>query len=110
MNKCITTIMILCAMALAINTSAQNKKIQFEDPYLLQADKQMLNTGGITYPAPVYVDYDQDGKKELLVGFWNTVPEGNILIYENKGSKRNPRFTRTGLLHADGKPAAVEAN
>ncbi len=56
------------------------------------------------YSVPCVTDWNQDGKKDLLVGVFL---EGNIFYYLNSGTNRNPVFTKASKLLADGKELTV---
>ncbi len=50
--------------------------------------------------APVVVDWDGDGFKDLLVGtHWN-----RLLFFKNTGDVDDPRFSYQGLVQLEGKP------
>ena len=53
--------------------------------------------------SPVVVDWDRDGKKDLIVGSSG----GNLLFFQNKGTDANPLFNGSTLLAAGGKTIAV---
>lgn len=55
---------------------------------------QLKVPGG--YSAPVVVDLNGDGKKDLVVGTGN----GRILIYENIGTNESPQFTTGKFIQA----------
>jgi hypothetical protein len=53
---------------------------------------------------PCVVDWDGDGKKDLLVGcFYN----GNVYFYPNSGTNNSPVFTTGTKLKADGQEISV---
>jgi FG-GAP-like repeat len=50
--------------------------------------------------APLIVDWDGDGKKDLIAGtHWN-----RVLFYKNIGTNRDRKLVYKGFLQADGKP------
>ena len=52
---------------------------------------------------PLIVDWDGDGKKDLLIGtHWN-----RILYFENTGTNRNRKYVYKGPLMVDGKPLEI---
>ena len=53
-------------IALTFNFTGFSQEIDFENPYLLKADGKMINTGGITYAAPLLGDYDGDAYEKVL--------------------------------------------
>jgi hypothetical protein len=52
---------------------------------------------------PVVVDWNRDGKKDLIVGGY----DGNLWYYENRGTDANPVFSGYVLLTAGGKTINV---
>jgi len=70
------------------------------------SDLQVPRDGGGAniYTVPCVVDWNEDGKKDLLVGcFYN----GNIYLYLNSGTNNAPVFTTGSKLQADGADIAV---
>ena len=67
-------------------------------PVLLQAGNKPLGvTGG--HAAPCVVDWDGDGKRDLLVGQFlgddsKTIFRPGVRLYRNKGSNKTPEFGR----------------
>lgn len=70
------------------------------------SDLVIPKDGGGTniYSVPCVVDWNEDGKKDLLVGcFWN----GYIYLYLNSGTNNAPVFTTGTKLKADGVDISV---
>jgi len=71
---------------------------------LLRADGKAIDVG--THAAPLMVDYNNDGKRDLLVGNG----EGYLFCYINKGTRVHPRFAAPVTVQdIDGKALAVES-
>jgi hypothetical protein len=66
------------------------------------APKKILPEGGTfpSRPSPTLVDWDGDGKRDLLVG----CSEGKVYFYPNIGKNKAPRFKEGQPLEAGGKP------
>ena len=65
---------------------------------IFDAEGMPIDSG--TTSAPCIVDWDGDGKKDLLIGTnWN-----RVLFFKNIGTNRERRFVYKGFLMADGKP------
>lgn len=80
----------------------------FAEPEL--AEGVMLESGGEAidvstgHAVPVVVDWDEDGKKDLLVGQFS---QGKIRFYRNTGSDEAPEFEGFEFLKAGGKDLSV---
>ncbi len=79
-----------------LNTKTNTKPVLDSGGYI-KADGKILNAG--ERAAPVVEDWNDDGKKDLLVGSM----DGTIKIYLNKGPDSVPDFDSSYLLQADGK-------
>ncbi len=53
------------------------------------------------YTAPSVIDWNNDGKKDLLVGQFD---EGNIWLYLNRGTDSEPVFTSGVKVLSQGQP------
>jgi len=54
----------------------------------------------LIYPCPVFVDWNSDGKKDVILGHRG----GTIIVYLNVGTDREPRFKKHGpARHKDGR-------
>ncbi|NOU59328.1 FG-GAP-like repeat-containing protein [Marinifilum caeruleilacunae] len=65
-----------------------------KNPILLTGSKNEIRTEkhGLIYPA--FFDWNKDGKKDLLLGEFETGDTGsNIKVYINKGSDKKPKYT-----------------
>jgi hypothetical protein len=72
-------------------------------PVLLLDGKEPIDVD-VGHATPYVVDWDGDGKKDLLVGQFG---EGKLRIYLNKGTNTEPRFDGFTYLQAGGKDARV---
>ena len=72
--------------------------------------KPIAVAGG--HAAPCVVDFDRDGKRDLLVGqFFGSTPRtifrANVRFYRNVGTDARPRFDRFTYVQAKGGLANV---
>ncbi len=94
---------VAACMLLAASLSAQ-KTAQLEKPVRLKADGAFIDTGkDIGYAGPLFVDYDRDGKLDLLVSAFR----GNIRFFKNVGTRRQPKFEEKTSLQAGGDPIRI---
>ena len=72
-------------------------KIDLSKIISIKSDGKEIDMG--TYSHPFVVDYNLDGKKDLLIGN----KEGKIALFINTGIEKNPAFSGYHFLKADGK-------
>jgi hypothetical protein len=53
------------------------------------------------YSAPTVVDWNNDGKKDLVVGQFTS---GNVVLFLNVGTDDNPVFNGSTLIQSGGTP------
>ena len=71
----------------------------FEPPIPIQANGLNINVGYGGNASPFMIDWDGDGKQDLLLGQFDG---GRIRFYQNTGTHYNPTFTTFTYLQADG--------
>lgn len=74
----------------------------FEKPFKVEAGGEAIDVE-VGHAAPLMVDFDGDGAKDLLVGQFG---EGKLRIYRNVGTKTEPKFDNFAWFKAgfaDGK-------
>jgi hypothetical protein len=76
---------------------------RLEAPVLVLDGKQPIDVD-VGHATPYVVDWDGDGKKDLLVGQFGS---GKLRIYLNKGTDAQPKFDGFTYLQAGGKDASV---
>jgi len=74
---------------------------EFAPPVRLKAGGVAIRVEAPGYAAPCWADVDGDGKKDLLVGQFNT---GKIRVFKSLGKGKLAEGT---WLQADGKPAEI---
>jgi len=79
---------------LLINTGTNADPIFPAKPFILDGGSLLQLNG---YSAPYVVDYDRDGKKDLLSG----ATDGMIHFYKNIGTDEDPQFNGSTLLEDD---------
>lgn len=80
-------------------------KIVLVQPFLAMAKGGPIKVD-IGHAAPIFVDFDGDGLKDLLVGQFR---EGKLRIYKNVGTRSLPKFDGFRWFEAGGKIAQIEA-
>lgn len=58
-------------------------------------------------PNPCIADWDNDGDMDIIVGVWED--EGNILFFENSGTKNKPIIEKSIELKAGGTKIKLSA-
>jgi hypothetical protein len=104
---------LFIAIIFSIATYSENKKnIKLGKPILLKGEKGYIknnddNRYGFSYP--VVYDWNQDGKKDLIVGMYSA--KAKIKIYLNKGTNAKPQFSGEYFYGKgmDGKPLFIES-
>ncbi|MFC1564276.1 hypothetical protein ACFL6G_05030 [candidate division KSB1 bacterium] len=80
-----------------------HKKPKFNDGLRIKAGNNDLQVG--TYASvPCVCDWNEDGKKDLLVGCFYY---GSVYLFLNSGSDASPVFGEGSKLQADGADIAV---
>jgi hypothetical protein len=85
------------------NASTDPAKIEVSDAVLLKAGKGIVRVD--RYASPVFVDWDQDGYGDLLVG----EESGKIFLFRGNGQGVQGSFESPLALKAAGKDIAIES-
>jgi hypothetical protein len=115
--KIFTTALLLSVASLCV---AQVETTVLEQPFRLKADGKVIDVKEVGHAAPCLYDYNNDGKLDLLVGYFgkerlasdqvrpgHRLTEGGCNIYLNKGTNEKPEYTYTGKVQTGGSMAYV---
>ncbi len=97
--------MKLTTLALWLMTAAAYSQ-DLGKPVRLEADGKPIDTE-IGHAAPYVVDFDKDGKRDLLVGQFGS---GKLKIFKNVGTNEKPSFKDFTWFQAGGADATVPAS
>jgi len=78
----------------------------FDAPVALEASGVPINVGGGGNASPYIVDWDGDGKQDLVLGQYSG---GRIRFYRNVGEHFAPEFANFVYLQADGVDISVSS-
>jgi len=87
---------VLCVWtACLVLSAAADPIIQFRPGQPIQCNEAPLGAA-TTYAIPCVVDWNRDGRKDLLVGYQS---EGKIALYLNVGTDAQPLFTNSTIIN-----------
>ncbi len=93
------TCICIKAILLLYSGNSISQTVTFEEGFLVKPESNFNILTEKKHTAPFVTDWDEDGKKDLLVGcFYNA----DISLYRNIGTNENPVFDEPELLKADG--------
>jgi hypothetical protein len=79
--------MLLAPLLLVLSQPSSTDSV-FEAPFRVRDAKGFIDVD-IGHAAPLFVDFDGDGLKDLIVGQFG---EGKLRIYKNVGTAKEPKF------------------
>lgn len=94
-------ILVSCSMLLAIGGGELPR---LADPFKVLAGGQPI-VASEGHAAPYLIDFDRDGKQDLLVGQYD---DGKCRVYLNRGTRAEPRFDGFTWLQAGGADARMK--
>jgi hypothetical protein len=97
------TIGLILFTATTVMCLGNISRAEFAEGVKLQADGKDID-GEVGHLVPNVLDWDGDGKKDLIVGQFGS---GNIKLYLNKGTDEAPKLTAAGKLKAGGKEISL---
>ena len=93
MNMKLSALLVVLALAAFAQTP------MFDAPVAIEANGTPINVGTGGNASPFVVDWNGDGKQDLLLGQYDG---GKVRFYENVGEDTAPAFADFVYLQADG--------
>jgi hypothetical protein len=102
MKKIISTLVLMAGLIVGFGavTQAQTNPLACEAGVMLRANNVIIDAG--TYTGPTVVDWNNDGKKDLLVASKTDAYEGKVFLYLNVGTDASPSFSGYTILESNG--------
>jgi len=100
MNMKLSVLLALLAAATFAQTPV------FDAPVAIEANGSAINVGYGGNASPFVVDWNGDGKQDLLLGQFNS---GRVRFYENVGENFAPVFGDSVYLQADGSDISLSS-
>ena len=93
------------AVVLAASAGTFAADIEMQPGVKLKAGDEVIDGGKDTvgHLVPTVVDWNGDGKKDLIVGSFSGNP-GNVMLYLNIGTDAEPKLDKGRVLEAGGVP------
>jgi hypothetical protein len=88
-----------CVLFIIILSLSLAEPPVFDPPIPIQANGANINVGYGGNASPFVIDWDGDGKQDLLLGQFD---QGRIRFYTNTGTHYNPTFGNFVYLQAGG--------
>ena len=95
-----SAVFLACSTPLA---RAQTQLPALAEPVKLMAGGKPIAVN-VGHASPFVCDFNQDGKKDLLVGQFGG---GRLRVYLNQGTDSEPQFDQFSFLQAEGAEATV---
>jgi hypothetical protein len=85
-------IILLITVFFSITVYSENKKItKLSKPILIQGKNKSIKLKGAGYAHPAVYDWNQDGKKDLIIGEFSE--KSTFRVYLNIGTDAEPKFS-----------------
>ena len=98
-------VLMFTGQATCYAESDSAKRRTFHKGVLIKASDKPIDVE-IGHLVPRVCDWNNDGKKDLLVGQFRN---GAISLFLNEGTNKEPIFKDSSFLHAGGKPIKLDA-
>jgi WD40 repeat protein len=95
-----TTILLVISVLLAVPDYVSAALLNLGPEELVQAAGGPISVPG--YSVPSYVDWNNDGRMDLVVGQGGAGYEGKVRVYLNDGTASNPQFSDFFYAQANG--------
>jgi hypothetical protein len=96
----------LVLSALFLTPAGFSQTPVFDPPVAIEANGVPINVGYGGNASPFVIDWDGDGKQDLLLGQYSG---GKVRFYPNTGTNFDPVFNNFTYLQADGADISVSS-
>jgi hypothetical protein len=96
---------LLILIALLFPAAETSKVPELDKGMLVQAAGEAIDVQ-VGHLVPAVADWNNDGKKDLIIGQFHY---GKIRLYLNQGTDRSPRFDKYEYMTAGGEEIRLEA-
>jgi len=100
------TVVIFCGAHVILSTCPVVAQLSLGGEQIVQAGGADINVAG--YSVPSYVDWDNDGRLDLITGEGpTTASQGKVRVYLNIGTSSQPQFSTFFYAQSMGSDLAV---
>lgn len=117
MTKKMCKLVILVVVTTTISSMAWTPTFGNGDTLKLKSGKIIGMNDTLMFGSPEFADWDDDGKVDLMLGYWGSWSlgpglgggyDGRIRFFKNNGTNLDPNYSDEGDLYAGGSVIDLE--